>query len=176
MNRSFESSETQPVLFRSVNHRSRCSRPGDSLLSASVSAQARLPSPEHHVTAKKHTRNVRISSWCAITRGAFLFVSLRIFWACQRGLGWTRTGFPRDGFCGVRHHYSRSCAFWACRTTGCRSPALFFYEGPHNIFAPYLRMRSVAPLVDAHSLSMGSKLEFYWHEHVDVVRKNSLGI
>ena len=34
-----------------------------------------------------------------------------------------------------------------------------FTKGP-IIFAPYLRMRSVAPLVDALSLSMGSKLEF----------------
>ena len=162
MNRSIESSETQLVLFRSVNHGSQCSRPGDSLLPASVSAQARPTSPEHHVTAKK-TRNVRIrtvSSRCAITRGAFFLCPYASFGLAREGRDGLRTGFPREGLCGVRHITLAAAHSGLVGPPGADRLHSSFTKGP-IIFAPYLRMRSVAPLIDALSLSMGSKLEFY---------------
>jgi hypothetical protein len=139
MNRSIESSETQLVLFRSINHGSQCSRPGDSLLPASVSAQARLSLAITPRDRQKKHGNVRtyivpvcplhVVHFCLCPYASFLGLLY------QRGSGMDSDGIPtrrvlRSSPFGA---YSRSCAFWACRTTGCRSHALFFYEGPHNI-------------------------------------------
>ena len=76
---------------------------------------------------------------------AFAYLPSRVSWiyTSREGRGRDSDGIPTRR---LRSSSLLSCAraFWACRITRCGSPVLFSYEGP-VVFAPYLRMRSVAP-------------------------------
>jgi hypothetical protein len=128
--------------------------------------RAFLPSPEYHVIAKKknthwHSRTYRTFPGFML-HASWVQVSRRIFWLAffQRGSGCS--GLGRDSHEKGSEFVALAAHSGLCRTTGCRSPVLFSYEG-HVIFAPYLRMRSVAPLSmmlivflwEANSSSMG---------------------
>jgi hypothetical protein len=104
---------------------------------------------------------------CPFTRGAFLCPCASFGLLLLERVG---DGIPtrRVRSSSLFSFYLQLCIL-ACQTTGCRSPMLFSYEGP-AVFAPYLRMRSVAPLLtpiiflwEVNSSSYGVSIWMYCH-------------